>query len=106
PVGDRMGKLLANLIATTSICCSDGRNGLWSLVFGLWFWLFLTMQVLREVVGNAHFLDGMKLSLQIVRVPLFVLNHVLEQSPGAVVLYLGADLHGLVVLAHRIQFVL
>src|ERR1039458_9423257 len=82
-----------------SIRCSDGINGLWSE-------LFLAMQVLREVVGNAHFLDGMKLSLQIVHVPLFVLNHALELSPGAVVLGLDADLHGLVVLAHRIQLVL
>jgi len=38
-------------------------------------WLLLTAQLLREVVGNSHFLDGMKLSLQEIHVPLFVLNH-------------------------------
>jgi len=32
------------------------------------------MQLLGEVVGNTHFLDGTKLSLQEVGVPLFVLN--------------------------------
>jgi hypothetical protein len=36
------------------------------------------MQLLREVVGNTHFLDGMKLRFQEVRVPFLVLNHVLE----------------------------
>jgi hypothetical protein len=42
------------------------------------FWLFFPMQLLREVVGNAHFLDGMKLSVQEVRVPFFVFEHALK----------------------------
>ncbi len=40
--------------------------------------LFFPMQLLREVVGNAQFLDGMKLSVQEVRVPFFVLEHRLK----------------------------
>jgi hypothetical protein len=40
--------------------------------------LFLTMQLLREVSANAHFFDGMKLSVQEVRVPFFVLEHALK----------------------------
>ncbi len=38
------------------------------------------LQVLRQVVANAHFLDGMELSFQIVHMPVFVLNHALEQN--------------------------
>jgi hypothetical protein len=36
------------------------------------------MQLLREVSADAHFLDGMKLSIQEVRVPFFVLEHALK----------------------------
>jgi len=36
------------------------------------------MQLLGEVVGTTQYLDGMKLSLQEVGVPLFVLNHALK----------------------------
>ncbi len=39
---------------------------------------FAAMQLLREVVGNAHFLDGMKLRFQEVHVPFLVLNHAFE----------------------------
>jgi hypothetical protein len=42
--------------------------------------LFLTLQLLRELVGNAHFLDGMKLSVQEVRVPFFVLEAYLNED--------------------------
>ena len=40
--------------------------------------LFFRMQLLREVSADAHFLDGMKLSVQKVRVPFFVLQHALK----------------------------
>jgi hypothetical protein len=40
--------------------------------------LFFCMQLLREVSAGAHFLDGMKVSVQEVCVPLFVLEHALK----------------------------
>jgi len=40
--------------------------------------LFLTMQLLREVCANAHFFDGMNLSVQEVCVPFFILQHALK----------------------------
>jgi hypothetical protein len=40
--------------------------------------LFFCVQLLREVSADAHFLDGMKLCVQEVRVPFFVLEHRLK----------------------------
>jgi hypothetical protein len=40
--------------------------------------LFPTLQLLRQVVGNAHFLDGVDLSLKVIDVALFVLDQALE----------------------------
>src|SRR6516164_3878513 len=63
-------------------------------------------QLLREVVGNTYFPDGMELSLQEVGVPLLVSDHAIEQSLRAAVPHVGADLRGIIVLAHRILLVL
>ena len=40
--------------------------------------LFLPLQLLRPIVGDAHFVDGMDLSFQKVDMAFFVQNHALE----------------------------
>src|ERR1700759_2649754 len=73
---------------------------------GLWPLHFVGFELLRKISADADFFDRMNLGFEKVGVPLFVLNHVLEEVLGSGVSRFAAYFDSVVVLTNGVGFIL